>query len=338
MAQIIDQPLLTISIPTYNRSKRLDKALHDLLYQIKKLESTSKISVYISDNGSIDDTNEIINKHQKIYNNSNISFSFTCLNKNYGFDHNVLQCYVNCKTEYIWFLSDDDNIIDGAINSILDDIQRSYPNVLYYNFDQYPYDTENPLIKESNIYKNVNLENLSSISKFIASPKLTSFVLKKNLQIGYEAKEYCFNYMHTALALLISFRCGKIFHSEKFIARPDIDFLDHIDFVPFIVNDLDKTIYNILKNENKIDIYQHLKLTKVDPFLSSIHLLSLYYKGEWILTPVLKAKLFSVVVNEFKNVNYANLLKIARVIKLFTAYLYYLSQFVIKQKSILKTK
>ncbi len=64
--------------------------------------------------------------------------AFNTFNENVGFDLNVLNCYNNCSSDYIWFLSDDDNIIDGVINTILTDIKNLSPNILFYNFDQFP--------------------------------------------------------------------------------------------------------------------------------------------------------------------------------------------------------
>ncbi len=329
--------LLSICIPTYNRADRLNKSLNDLLVQIIKSESKQYLSVFVSNNGSIDTTNEVINKYRDIFNQNNISFSDHNSIENYGFDANVLECYRKCDSEYIWFLSDDDNIIDGAINSIIDDIKVHSPNVLYYNFDQDPHNLENPYIKESKLYDNVDIKNISSILEIINCPKLTSLVIKKmDGGSGEKAKVYNYNYMHIALAIQTGLDYGKIFHSDKFIASTDDDYLDNIDFVPFIQNDLIKTVYLMLNENNKLQIYQQMKLKTVDPLTSSMNHLACYYRGKYALTPELKSKLYSTVVNELKHIKLTEIKLITLIIstiKFLISFVYNIGHMVLTGKS-----
>ena len=58
-------PTLSICIPTYNRAEYLDKSLHSLTKQKRFYE----IEVVISDNCSTDNTEEVVKKYQKQYNN-----------------------------------------------------------------------------------------------------------------------------------------------------------------------------------------------------------------------------------------------------------------------------
>ncbi len=83
MASGIDKEtrILTIAIPTFNRSTRFEKALNDLLSQITKSGKGKYISVVVSDNGSTDNTSEIADKQRKIFSNNNIPFSINVFNK-----------------------------------------------------------------------------------------------------------------------------------------------------------------------------------------------------------------------------------------------------------------
>lgn len=320
------EKLLTIAIPTFNRANRLEKSLNDLLSQIIKSEKKQYLSVFVSDNGSIDTSAAVINKYSDIFKQNNILFSSHSFSNNRGFDANVQNCYRNCDSEYVWFLSDDDTIIDGAINSIIGDIQKHAPSVLYYNFDQDPYNSENPYIKAKILYRNVDVNNIHSILKIINWPKLTSLVIRKiDGQAGEKVKTCDFDFMHVALAIQTGLDYGRVFHSDKFIARPDDDYKDHIDFPPYIGNNLKKTVRLVLLLNNKADIYQQIKIKKVDPLTSSMDTLGSYYRGKFVLSTELKSELYSTVIHELKNLKISKVRMatlILSTIKLFVSYAY----------------
>ena len=332
------KPLLAIAIPTYNRADRLERSLSDLFCQIIQSNCLQLVSVLVSNNGSTDTTDEVIDKYKNIFKQNKIYFASFCFSENRGFDLNVLNCYENCNSEYIWFLSDDDIIIDGAIDSIINDLQGISPSVLYYNFEQEPYNIDNPYIKENNLYKNVDINNIQSILKIIKYPKLTSLVLKKfDGKSGDKSKEYCFDYMHIAIAIQTGLDYGRIFHSNKRIARPDDDYMDHIDFLPCIQNNLIKTVSLLLNQNNKNDFFQHLKLETVDPLTSSMNFLSAYYRGKYALTPALKIKLYSTVANELKNLKNMNVKRIMLItvsfLKMIASLTYNIGHLVLTRKS-----
>lgn len=329
--------LLTIAIPTYNRAHRLEKSLNDLLSQIIKSKKKQYLSVFVSDNGSTDTTAAVINKYSDIFNQNNIIFSSHSFSNNRGFDANVLNCYRNCDSEYIWFLSDDDNIIDGAINSIIDDIHKYAPNVLYYNFDQDPFSLDNPYNKTTTLFNYVDENNIQSISKIIEWAKLTALVIKIiGRQSGEKVKNLNHDFMHLALALQTALDYGMVLHSEKCIARPDKDYMDHIDFPPDIHNYLAESVDIILRQNNRSDIYQKLNIKLVDPLPLSMNWLILYYRGKFVLTTELKSKLYSIVINELKNMKITKIkmkVLILNTIKLFIAYAYNIGNWLLTGKS-----
>jgi len=329
--------LLTIAIPTFNRADRLDKSLSDLLEQIIRSENQQILSVFVSNNGSTDTTDEIIDKHSEIFKKNNISFFSHTFSENRGFDANVLNCYRKADSEYAWFLSDDDNVIDNAINSIIDNIHKYAPNVLYFNFDQYPYNMDNPYNKTTTMFNYVDENNIQSISKIIAWPKLTSIVIKRNGgKSGEKIKNLDHHYMHVALALQTALDYGLVLHSENCIARVDKDYMDHIDFPPYILNYLAQTVETVLRQNNRSDIYQHLKLITVDPLASSMNTLGAYYRGKCVLTTELKSILNSTVIKELKKLKITKI-KIAALIliaiKLFISYAYNIGHMVLTGKS-----
>ena len=295
--------MLTISIPTFNRSNRLDKTLHDLLREILSSRNIKNITIYVSDNGSPDNTALVVQKYSAIYNANHIPMIFDLCAENHGFDENIIRCYERCATDYLWFLSDDDNIMPGAIDLIMHDIKSISANVLFYNFNQPPYGLKSPLMKEKTLF--FTCETHEAISKIIQWPKLSSIVIRKGcgksganlLQLsGVDSQ----GFMHVALALQTVFDDGKLLLSNDFLAYPDTDYMDHINFTPYIFNCLNVLVYNLFHKNGKEHLYLALGLRQVSPLNSSLSWLSKFYLGIMVLTPFLKAELNSMVKKELQ--------------------------------------
>ena len=108
----MQKPLLSICIPTYNRSIYLNKALDSIFSQINTDEEIKNlVEVVISDNASTDDTNTIVKK----YIESGNKITYTRNEKNVGFDLNVLNVVTCASGDYCWYLGDDDMIVEGGI-------------------------------------------------------------------------------------------------------------------------------------------------------------------------------------------------------------------------------
>jgi len=295
--------MLTISIPTFNRSNRLGKNLHDLLREILLSKNKKNINVYISDNGSPDDTALVVKKYSAIYNANLIPMTFDLWPENRGFDENIICCYEHCTTEYLWFLSDDDNVIPGAIDLIIHDIKTISANVLFYNFNQSPYGLKSPLMKEKILY--FTCETHEAISKIIHWPKLSSIVIKKGcgksganlLQLSGADSQ---GFMHVALALQTVFDDGKLLLSNNFIAYPDTDYMDQINFTPYIFNCLNVLVYNLFYKNGKEHLYPALGLRKVNPLNHSLLWLSKFYLGAMVLTPSLRDEMSLMVKKELQ--------------------------------------
>ena len=123
--------LLTIAIPTYNRAKLLDIQLTWLAQAVKGFED--EIEIFVSDNCSTDNTQDIIKKWKAHL--SNITFN-SCKNaENIGVMKNIMNCLNSATTKYVWAIGDDDPIqvrtISYAINKF-----KQYDDVslLFFNF------------------------------------------------------------------------------------------------------------------------------------------------------------------------------------------------------------
>ena len=103
-------PFLTIAVPTYNGEKTICNMMNILLPQL-----TDEIEVLVSDNCSTDETSNIIKEYQTDYR----QIRYIRNEKNLGADGNFLQCMKMAKGKYTMLISDDDIIIEGAIEKIV---------------------------------------------------------------------------------------------------------------------------------------------------------------------------------------------------------------------------
>jgi glycosyltransferase involved in cell wall biosynthesis len=330
---------LCVGIPTFNRSSRLQKTLRELCSEIVFYKKNDSISVYVSDNGSSDNTSNVLMENQSIFEMNGISFAFDLWHENKGFDKNVIRCYEKCDAEYLWLFSDDDNIKQGALNTILSDINTIMPNVIYYNFDQYPYGENNRLVREKALY--FTFETSESISKIVSFPKLSSIVIRKNDGVSgskiskIEGIEGC-GFMHVMLAIQSIFDHGKLLLSNDFIAYPDEDYMNHINFPPYIFNELNFSLYKLYKLNNRNELFHSLNLSDVNPLNSSLNWLGNFYLGKMILTPSLKKTLISTVLCELRKLTFLkrHQLRFGKAIIMFLAgYIYHYGRIVFQGKN-----
>lgn len=136
MKKVNNLPLLTVAIPTFNRPDSLEKIITQLSQEKNQL-----FSILISDDGSSDETMVMVKKYQKKM--PNLAYSKNRFNL--GFTKNLIKIYELAKTKYIWFLSDDETVLPGAIDKILRVLDKYRPTIALFNhswIDQYGRKTE----------------------------------------------------------------------------------------------------------------------------------------------------------------------------------------------------
>ncbi len=109
----MNEYLLTIAIPTYNREKLLRRLLNSIVTELYDC-----VEVLVSDNASSDGTEEMIHSEFPqitYYRNST----------NIGPDSNFLECYKKAKGEYVWLVGSDDVILEGAIDRIISFLRKN---------------------------------------------------------------------------------------------------------------------------------------------------------------------------------------------------------------------
>ena len=88
--------LLSICIPTFNRSEKLDNCLNSIL--ISKEQHHSDFEVCIADNNSSDNTKKIVDKYK---NTLNINYHKN--SENLGFARNATKVVSLAKGKFTWY-------------------------------------------------------------------------------------------------------------------------------------------------------------------------------------------------------------------------------------------
>lgn len=181
------RPKLTIAIPTYNRAEKLLECINRVIEYSNNLN----VEIIVSDNASLDNTREIV---VSIIDN-NPSIRYYRNSENLGFDGNFLNCFEKATGEYVWLLSDDDIILPGAIESVLEGLDKK-PICMHLNSsnikNEVPLTIGNCRFKEKGLRffsdKNEYIETIGIFCTFVSS-----LVFNVDMVRNIQNKERFFN-------------------------------------------------------------------------------------------------------------------------------------------------
>lgn len=146
---MIPNPLLSITIPTYNRADFLDYSLEIHI----PLARAYNVQIYISDNASTDTTKKIVEKWQNEY--PLIHYFHNEINV--GPDKNFELALKYPKTAYIWLLGDTYQIPQNGINDLIEILltkNKNYDAIIVdvmkrvYGIPQQEYSNQNKLLSD----------------------------------------------------------------------------------------------------------------------------------------------------------------------------------------------
>lgn len=148
---------LSICIPTYNRVDYLKKSIKTILFSKRK-----DFDLVICDNFSSDNTEEFClkiaenDRRLKYYRNI----------KNLGISQNIYQCVFNANSEYIYFLSDEDEFNSEMIDRAFNLLDSNYSAILSSVYDMY---NNNFYIKRNTqFFKNFNYNLIMQMHTYIS--------------------------------------------------------------------------------------------------------------------------------------------------------------------------
>jgi glycosyltransferase involved in cell wall biosynthesis len=294
--------VLTIAIPTFNRSLRLAKNLERVREEISQFELENKVALLVSDNNSTDDTHEICLLFAGKYLDSGIDFQYTQNGSNLGFSSNVIESYFRTNSGYTLFFSDDDNLRPGFLHELIKDIEQYKFSVAIYNFTQPPYGEENLLIKDSCLIRGD--QALGGLASLITWPKLSGLVLRNNHEAGrYDKIRSQISpdnvVGHVLLAIDQIKHDPNLYMSSAVAAYPDEDYREHVNFVSYIGNYIRRDLKEYcalvgVTNSKIISAIEAIPLRNI--VLYSLHALSLYYRSQTKLTRKMKNEVIQNIV------------------------------------------
>ncbi len=121
----MEEPILTIGIPTYNRPNSIVKTVRALLPQLN-----GQVVLTVWDNCSDTPVSELFTDEEKE------KFTIIRHKANIGGDANICGVIYYADTKWVWDLGDDDGPIDNAVETILGYINK-YPETLLFKFNSY---------------------------------------------------------------------------------------------------------------------------------------------------------------------------------------------------------
>ena len=169
--------ILTIGIPTWNRSELLKDLLDRLTLQIVNYKLEDNIEVLVSNNGSEDDTESLVKSYQKKY--SFISYNNN--GTNIGAKENVLRAMELASGKFWMMLGDDDRIHDDCLTGLTKLLENGNDLGVILDCSKFK---RNPFENKPDISLTELLENfywhLGNAGFFIARTSLLQNNLKKH--------------------------------------------------------------------------------------------------------------------------------------------------------------
>jgi abequosyltransferase len=180
------KPLLTIAIPTWNRSPYLALTLEQLSRELNHVDENS-VEVLVSDNCSTDNTPHVVEAHTS----PELTLRYVRNAENIGSDGNTAQCFNLARGKYVLILGDDDLLFDGTLASLCSHLQANEYGVVCLR----PYGYERDFRREHPGGRG-KLREFTDAGDFLAAigPYMTlisSCVINKSLLASTDARDYC---------------------------------------------------------------------------------------------------------------------------------------------------
>ncbi|XOV91168.1 MAG: glycosyltransferase [Bacteroidota bacterium] len=176
-------PILSICIPTYNRAKLLSRQLESLSIALRSVPQ-EMYEIVFGDNNSTDDTFAEIERFGQEY-----PANYYRNRENVGAMRNILTLPSRAKGKYVWFLGDDDLVINNSVGIVLETIER-FPEVEGYiishgiELEESREETESIILKGGQVNSKKNLVresvDIALLEKFEHFFKYTDFAAALN--------------------------------------------------------------------------------------------------------------------------------------------------------------
>jgi len=254
--------LLTIAIPTFNRAEWLKLCLSQLVPQLNDINREVEISIY--DNASPDHTEAIV----RSFLGDGLPLRYSRNTENIGSDRNIAQCFNEARGKYVLILGDDDLLIDGTLAWLISMLERKEYGVIClrpYGFDgdfrkEYP-----GLVGPEQEYTN-GADFLVAIGQLVSL--ISSCVINKSILSNVDAKEFCGGNLVQVHLVIQAALLGPIsLYTKNYYVACKRNNSGGYDFIKVFVEELSKIF----------DRYKYLGLTTENIYAFETHMLLGYF-------------------------------------------------------------
>lgn len=125
-------PTLSMCVPTWNRSTRLADLLDGIGQYLETDQSScARIELVVVDNGSSDDTAEVLLRFAASY--PAVAVRFWSNEVNLGADVNYLRALELARGQWAWLIGDDENIDPSRLPALLDELGHASGLLVLYD-------------------------------------------------------------------------------------------------------------------------------------------------------------------------------------------------------------
>lgn len=136
----MSQELLSICIPTYNRSRLLRQILEVLCAQIR-MAGAENVIIYISDNASPDNTRQVVEGFQR---QTGVRIVYSRNDSNIGLSKNLLNVMAMGKGRFVWTLGDDEVVAENSVPNLVKVLRERDPGFVLMFDARYPWPLPKP--------------------------------------------------------------------------------------------------------------------------------------------------------------------------------------------------
>lgn len=120
---------LCFGIPTWNRGVKLERCIRAMVEQIRETGSAGEVGIFVSDNCSDDDTPVRLRNLMTQF--PDILYVYRREQHSANGHDNFEEVFRRTPGEYIWIFGDDDILLPGALNTVLNILKQNKPALVH---------------------------------------------------------------------------------------------------------------------------------------------------------------------------------------------------------------
>lgn len=275
---------LAICIPNYNRLKKLEGLITEIISQIKIYGLHDDVQIIVSDDCSEVDPTHMV--ETLISHNTDIDIRYKRFNENRGMDYNFVNSVMLSDAEFAWIIGNDDiPVNDGIYKAII--LLNKYDQIdfLVTPFDTFTDDLSERLIEQlpfGNKYstgKVFDTSNKSELNELLYSVKanfglfgfLSNVIFRRSYWSQYVYDNLFSNKMHT-IFIQVYMHLRTLLNGALYVYNPTKIIInrsgDEIATSDKRLYDVAIGLYDVIDFYFQGDVRDHLTRIIVDPYIN----------------------------------------------------------------------